>query len=371
MIDVLRAIADTVGVALDNARLYQNSRENQSRLSAILQSSADGIIATDHAGRMELMNQAAERLLGVSAGSLVGLPVREAPMNDKVRSALMFAMSSRSEGIDRVFQVTPGHGRTLSILVSPVYVTNPMEQQGNTDGWVIVLQDVTNLHEAEAARTQFIQAAAHDMRNPLGVAMHALEILGDMVRNRAGAREVIGLATTSISRVQGLINDLLNLERIESGHGFVLTEVHIGDLVDEVVAEVRPALTERRQRFSADVSRGLPRLRLDRRWVVRAMLNYLENACKYTEPGGRINLRIFTQAPMLHVEVSDSGPGITLEAQSHLFERFYRVDGHSNVPGSGLGLAIVKSVAEAHGGSVYVHSRPGQGSTFGMTLLIQ
>lgn len=371
MINVLRAIADTVGVALDNARLYEASQEDQSRLSAVLHSTADGIIATDQTGRIRLVNQAAEAMLSVRAGSLIDAALREAPIHHKIRNSLLFALSSRSEDSNRVFQVTLENGRVLSVLVSPVYVDSQVDAGTGTDGWVIVLQDVTHLHQAEAARTQFIQAAAHDMRNPLGVALNSLEMLESLVNGDETAAEIIKIAMMGVSRIQDLIDDLLNLEHLESGYGFNVSEVRIGDLVDEVSADIRPLLDDHQLTFSAEVERGLSTMPLDRKWVVRAMLNYLGNACKYTQNGGHVHLRLFTQTPMLHIEVTDNGPGIPAEAQARLFERFYRASKDSSIPGTGLGLAIVKSVAEAHGGSVYVQSRPGQGSTFGMTLLMQ
>lgn len=371
MINVLRAIADTVGVALENARLYEASQEDQNRLSAVLHSTADGIIATDQTGRIRLVNQAAEDMLGVDAGSLVNAGLREAPIHQKIRNSLLFALSSRTEDSNRVFQVTLENGRILSVLVSPVYVESQVDAGIDTDGWVIVLQDVTHLHQAEAARTQFIQAAAHDMRNPLGVALNSLEMLDEMLKGDDTANEVIKIAMLGVSRIQDLIDDLLNLEHIESGYGFNLSEIHIGELVNEVAAEIRPSLDEHKLTFSADVEHDLPITPVDRKWVVRAMLNYLTNACKYATDGGHVQLCVFAKPPMLHIEVTDNGPGIPAELQARLFERFYRANAENHIPGTGLGLAIVKSVAEAHGGSVYVQSRPGQGSTFGMTLRMQ
>src|SRR5690606_19037590 len=149
----------------------------------------------------------------------------------------------------------------------------------------------------ETTRTEFIQAAAHDMRNPLGVALNSLEMLESMLDGDETANEIIRIAMLGVSRIQDLIDDLLNLEHIESGYGFNLSEVHIGDLVNEVSAEIRPSLDERGLTYSADVEASLPYMNADHKWVVRAMLNYLTNACKYTRDGDHIHLRVFAQAP--------------------------------------------------------------------------
>jgi signal transduction histidine kinase len=252
-----------------------------------------------------------------------------------------------------------------------VYVESQVQQINATDGWVIVLQDVTHLREAEIARTQFIQAAAHDMRNPLGAALSSLSILRRRIPSPdMEIGEIIGIAETGINRIQDLIDDLLNLEQIQSGSGLNLEEVDVGELIYEVMAGVRPLLVEKGIASYVQLPPGIPPLTVDRRWVTRAISNYLDNAIKYASSGSEITLSLFVNEPMLHIEVADNGPGIPVEQQARLFERFYRANTRSGIPGTGLGLAIVKSVAEAHGGGVYLQSAQGRGSVFGMTLLL-
>ncbi len=369
-VSVLRAIADTVGVALDNARLYEASVEDEMRLSAVLQSSTDGIIATDQSGRIQLINHSAEQLLTIRAAQCIGQPLREVDIHPSIRSSLLFALSSRTRDANKVFQVTLDDGHSLSVQVAPVYVDRQIDTSGDTDGWVIVLQDVTMLRQAEAARMQFIQAAAHDMRNPLGVALNSLDLLRRMVNGDEDMHEIIGLATSGVSRIQDMLDNLLKLEHIESGYGFQLTEVPLGEIIEEVTAEMRPRFDSRGIAFFVGMPRASLSLQVDRKWVVRAILNYLDNAVKYSSPGAQVRLRVFLKEPLLYVEVVDDGVGVPVEAQTRLFERFYRADNTGDIPGTGLGLAIVKSVAEAHGGSVYYLTRPGHGSVFGLTLLL-
>lgn len=369
IVEVLRAIADTVGVALDNANLYESSVEKQHQLGAVLHSTADGIIATDQNGRIRLVNHAAETMLNVESQTLIGLPLREAPIEQRIRDSLLFAISSRSEERNKVFRVDTSNERVLSVLISPIDVESQIQQTAATDGWVIVLQDVTHLREAEIARTQFIQAAAHDMRNPLSAALNSLS----MLRRRIDApdpevNEIITIAENGINRIQDLIDDLLNLEQIQNGYGLNLEDIDMGELIYEVSATVRPLMQEKSIDFKVDLKPVVPHVKADRRWVSRAISNYLDNALKYSSPGGQITLNLFVNEPMLHIEVADNGPGIPVEQQARLFERFYRANERSGIPGTGLGLAIVKSVAEAHGGGVYLRSSAGQGSVFGMTM---
>lgn len=386
-IDMLRNVADTVGVAIDNARLYEITVENQHQLSAVLHSTADGIIATDQLGRIKLVNAAAQQMLSSTASQLVGLPLRDAPIPANIRESLRFALGT-PEAINpsrpvtnRAFRVTTESGSVLSVLASPILLESQFDPD-RPDGWVIVLQDVTHLREAEMARTQFMKSAAHDIRNPLSAALNALELLRRIQQTSAtpaaggtSPEEIIGIALTGVQRVKAMIDDLLHLENVQAGVGFALTEVDFGDLIQEISADIYPRLREKQLRYRVDFETGLPTTLADRKQIARALRNYLDNAIRYAPENGEVRLRIFVEQPaepsgdpMLHIEVSDSGPGIPLELQARLFERFYRADTKST--GTGLGLALVRTVAEVHGGRVYVHSSIGQGSVFGMTIRI-
>jgi PAS domain S-box-containing protein len=368
IVSVLRVVADTVGVALANARLYESSVEQEHRLAAVIHSTADGILATDRDSHINLVNQTAETMLNIRREQLIGVPLREAPIPARIRDSLLRALSRETDA-DKAFQVTLEDESVISVLVSPIYVESQVEQDAQTDGWVIVLQEVTHLRQAEIARAQFIQAAAHDMRNPLSVTHSALVMLERSLPSQdPKLGQIIDLALTSVQRLERLIDDLLQLEHIESGYNFTLEEVNLLDALVEIQHEARPLMEEKNITFLKELPDALPGVRADLHWFKRAMHNYLGNAIKYTPEGGEIILRAGTLHDEVFIEVCDSGPGIPLKAHPHLFERFYRVEGLENVPGTGLGLAIVKSVAEAHNGEVYVRSAPGQGSIFGLKL---
>lgn len=371
VVEVLKSIADTVGVALENARLHEQHVEQENRLHAILHSTADGIIATDRNSRISLVNAAAATMLDVTAEDLLGVPLREANIQVRVRDKLLLALSPTEEA-KKIFQVSLEEGRELSVLVSPVQIQSQIDSEGNNDGWVIVLQDITHIREAEIARVQFIQAAAHDMKNPLSVTQSSIHMLESMnQKTDSEMQEVIEIAQSGIGRLQRLIDDLLNIEKIESGYDFRLQEVDVREMSYEIMAQEEPVMARRQIDLHLSISDDVPRVvLLDREWMHRALHNYLENASKYA-PGGTVEFSIFVQDNRMHFQVRDDGPGIPLQAQSLLFDRFYRVNNRTDVRGSGLGLAIVKSVAEAHEGDVYVRSREGEGSIFGMALPIR
>jgi len=368
IINVLRAIADTVGVAIENARLYETTSEHEKQLHAIFQSTADGMIATDQNGRIHLINHAAEVLFDVDARALKGSDLREAPIHVRIRDSLLYALSTQTTE-SQSFQTTLENGKVLSVIVSPIYVMRQVEQNRKNNGWVIVLRDISHLRESEIRRAEFMRAAAHDMKNPLGVALSAMHMLQDYYgASDATALEIIRLALNGINRLQSLINDLLNLEQIESGLGVSKTDFEVGELIREVFSDLKPILFERKIEHEVSLAAELSPIEGDRKWVKRAIVNYIDNAIKYTPEGGKILVKAFMKDELVHIEVVDNGPGIAPEFQTRLFERFYRAAGNEKIQGTGLGLAIVKSVAEIHGGGVYVRSQQGSGSTFGITL---
>ena len=365
VVNVLRVIADTVGVSVGNARLYEESVEQKEKLSAILDSSADGIIATDRYGRISLVNPTAEEMLGVNQSDLLNKPLREAPMKQAICDVLFEALSERS---DEGFQVALDNERTLTGVASPVYVESQVDHATVEDGWVIVLQDITHLREEEKARAQFIQAAAHDMRNPLMVTASSLSMLRDHLNGQDDAEEIIDLALDGVDRLRGLIDDLLHLEHIQAGYNITLQEINLLDVLAEIAHETETIMQKNELHFTLDVPDYLPDVQADVSWIKRAVHNLLDNAAKFTPTGGGVVLRAFEQRHAIHFEVEDNGPGIPAKAIPRLFERFYRMEEHETITGSGLGLAIVKSVAQAHHGEVFVRSIPGTGSTFGFHI---
>jgi len=367
-IRVLRAIADQVGVALDNARLYESTKEQSSQLEAILNSTGDAIIATDNHGNISLINATAEQLFSLRQTEVMGLPLRQAPLHPKLRAGLRRAMNTKKSG-DTVFEVPLDDGRFLSAIVSPVYAHQEPESDRQAEGWVMVVQDVTHLRKAEQARVNFILDAAHDLRNPLGVTLNALSLLSEEWGESSSAAEIIDIGLQGLNRMQSLIDSLLNLEHIESGVGLQCKDLDVRDLIERCVADIKPSIVQRGQTLRVEVPDMLPLIQGDMQWMYRALINLLSNAHKYTPEGGAIAVCAYVQDEDLFVEVKDNGPGIPPEAQTRLFERFYRVPGPSqDIKGTGLGLAIVKTVVEQHGGRVFVQSKVGQGSIFGMAL---
>jgi two-component system phosphate regulon sensor histidine kinase PhoR len=238
---------------------------------------------------------------------------------------------------------------------------------------VVVFQDITHIKEAERARIQFIQTAAHDLRNPLGVTLSALTMLRKGWKEPTPTEtEVFGIAIRGVNRMQDLIDDLLHLEKLESGIDFAIGPVDVYELVSYSAADVGPLLHRRNQNLKVEIRPGIPNIPGNSTWLARALANLLSNAHKYGVDEGTIILRAYCKAGQVAIEVCDDGPGIPIESQGRLFERFYRVpQTQDKTHGTGLGLAIVKSIIEKHHGTIEVNSAPGMGTTFRLRLPIE
>lgn len=370
-VNLLRLIADQIGIAIDNAQLFEAAKREQRRLEAVLYSTADAIIAVDMNGAITLLNSAAETLFGIEADKVQGQPITEIELlpliiRDKARQTIMRGDLHESVRFDLALE----NERFLLMTMSPVYSQVPLAEE-QSDGWVAVFQDITHIKDAERARLHFIQQAAHDLRNPLGVTLSALTMLNRNWKNPTVAdQEVFNIALSGINRMQDLIDDLLNLQRIESGVDFKHDPLNLAELVERCVIDMGPVLSHKNQHLALVVEPTLPTFYGDERWLQRAVMNLISNAHKYTPDGSTVTLRVEAYNGHIVLAVEDNGPGIPLEFQSRLFERFYRVPSTERISGTGLGLAMVKSVAEKHGGRAYVSSEVGRGSTFRLIMPI-
>lgn len=381
-IKTLRVIADQVGLAIDNARLVESVLAQRSRLEAVIHATADAIIATDERGRINVVNRAAELFFRISADEIMGKPLCESPFYPPLQERLQTTICRDRERGSGMIELSLPDGRFLCGFASPVYSPQVQEIDTDDDAWVVVFQDVTHLKQAERARALFIQTAAHEIRNPLAVTLSALQMLQRQLREPTPTqKEVMDIGLRGVGRMQELIDDMLDLERIESGMGLAQEPFDLSGMIERCVSESAPLMERKSQKIAAEIDPTLSLLVGDERWLFRAVMNLISNAHKYTPEQSTIRVRVGMRAVSnrpaeLVIEVQDDGPGIPRESLSRLFERFFRPRSSDDRDrGSGLGLSIVKTVAERHGGYVYVHSETAEsrnhGTVFGIVLPYQ
>ena len=341
-------------------------REENAQLEAVLSGMAEGVMVTSAEGRILMVNPAFKRMMDVDAWCLNKRPievVRNHDLQSVVEAAIDSAPSLREDAVidltlewsQRIFQV---HLTTIRI-------------GERLHGVVAVFHDVTELRRLEQVRKDFVANVSHELRTPLTSIKGYVETLLDGAMEDSDAlRRFMTSIQHHADRLQALVEDLLQLSRIESGRYEVeFTACHL-DRVSERVAEIFAKQIDRKQlvfslRFETDKpARGDPDL------MERALSNLVDNAVKYTEKSGSIVIRTVERDDEIILSVADTGPGIPSDALPRIFERFFRVDRARSraLGGTGLGLAIVRHTMELLNGKAWVESRLGEGATFYLSL---
>jgi len=361
--DELGAIASALDEMVEQLRrrLAQASDE-QARLRAVLQGMVEGVLVLDRAGRVILANPRLRELFGVW-GAVEGRPALEVIRRADVESALAEAART-PDPVVRELHLGADGGRDLEMHA----VRFPA--QGAQLGTVAVFHDVTEIHRLEGIRRDFVANVSHELRTPLTAIRGFAETLRGSEVSAEQRRQYLDVILRHADRLTALIEDLLELSRIEGGTRELAPEpLDAAALARGLLQDLKPRLDAKRLRAECRAEPAPP-VWADRRALEQIFLNLLDNAIKYSEPGGRIELSVSGSAAGVRVDVSDTGIGIPEADRARIFERFYRVDKarSRDLGGTGLGLSIVKHLVQAQDGELFVSSREGQGSTFTVRL---
>ena len=351
------------------ARTERKAELERDDLLGVLEATSEGILVLGDDLRIELINDAARRLLGPPVEPL-GRSLHEVTREPDV---IAFAEALRSGEHPAPRRVEIGRAKgTRSALLSGARVPGT-GQQNRT---VVVLLDLTDLSYLERVRTDFVANVTHELRSPLSSILGYAETLAEDPAVAAGSRDYLERILRNARRLDDIIRDLIELSRLEHATAPEAEVTDVRALVKEVVDAAADRAEAKRLALTVDVGGLPPRLMVDPGLVHQALANLIDNAVKYTPAGGRVAVSgRMLQAPrqgreLLELSVADTGPGIAPEHLARIFERFYRVDTARSraLGGTGLGLAIVKHAAALHGGRVRVESVVGQGSTFRVEL---
>ena len=353
LIDTFNQMADTV-----EQQMAAASQERQ-RLAAALNSSVDAVIATDAQGNVLYANLAAERLFQRPASEIAGHPFAwTLPHNDVIAAirASREHTESRATLIER-----PGR-QYLQVVTTPIF-------GGGDWGVLIVFHDLTDVKRTEQVRRDFVANVGHELRTPLAAIRSVVDTLLDgAIDQPEVARDFLGRADSEVDRLVQMVEELLELSRIESGDlPLTIAKANLAALIGDAVNRLQPQAERRGVALKVKVDRTLT-FPLDARRIEHAIVNLMHNAIKFTPKDGEITISAEEREGALTIEVADSGIGIAPEDLPRIFERFYKVDQSRASVGSGLGLAVVKHTAEAHQGSVRAASGPGRGSVFTLTI---
>jgi len=341
-------------------------RDEMDLLLTAIRGTGDAVIMADCERRVQFWNLAAERLFGWRAAEVKGNPL---PMIPADREAESLALTERARHGDVVVGVeTVRRRRDGSCLDVSLTLTAARHADGSVRAYVAVMRDISERKVLERARADFAAMLTHDIRNPLAVVHGCAEMIGDTELSIED-RESVAAIRRAAESIERMVTDLLMSATIEAGRlSLVRSCVPVASLVSAAVDQFRTAAAHHRVLLSADGDGAAGVVDGDRLQLERALGNLINNAIKYTGPGGRVSVGAVYQNGCVHFQVRDDGPGIAAEELPYVFDKYRRVHGSEHVDGAGLGLYIVRHLAEAHGGTVSVTSAPGCGSVFTITL---
>ena len=350
--EALNAMASTLRSSIGDLS------EERDLLSAVLNTMVDGVVVLDGERRAVLVNSAAEELLGLARGQSLGGRFADLVRDDELLRIV--AVSVELQAPQQAETDLLRQRRLVRAMAIPI----GRSSGGNV---LVTLHDLTQIRRVHTTRREFVTNVSHELRSPLASIKAIVETLeSGALEERELAVEFLARIGRDVDRMTLLVNDLLELSRLESGYTQInLVPVDIRPIIDDAVQTVgrRTAVD-----VSARMNGDLPPVLGEGHMVWRVLTNLLENAVKATSDQGSVTVTTSAEERSVVVSVRDTGAGIGRDHLPHVFERFYKIDRSRSDSGTGLGLAIVKHIVQAHGGEVGVESEEGVGTTFSFTL---
>lgn len=362
-LDLMHALADYAAVAVENARLYSESEVERKKYEILLNGVQDGVIILDQDLRVRLVNPAA-----MAAFDLKGEQVLHKHFREAIRHPDLIELLTREEthppSVDQLHSPYQGEialedGQVLNAQVTPIPEV----------GVAVIMQDISYLKELDSIKSDFVGTISHDLRSPLTAILGYLELLKKVGPLNEQQKEFTQRIQNSVQNITSLIDDLLELGRIEAGFDTRKESVPISLLLRYTVESAQSMAAQKEQMLQADIPDSLPNVLGSPLQLRQMFSNLLENALEYSPPHGKVHIQASAEDDQIIVQVMDTGIGIPLADQPYIFDKFYRGSNvPTDLPGTGLGLAIVKIIADNHRGRIWVESSSGHGSTFTVIL---
>ena len=363
-IHFFNTLANQVLVAVSNSSLYLKAELGKRRLESVLASTPDPVFLVDQEGNLLMQNQAANDLDGVFIAGENNLFGAKKVGSSVLKSLL--AESRKNEALSR--EVTLENERTYLASLTPV------EVEDKKAGKVCVLRDVTDYKALEKMKSDFVTTVSHDLQSPLIQLKGYASMLSFVGVLNEQQKEFNDKTIESAENMIRMVDNLLNLGRIESGLELKIEKIAPLELLDKVTDQLKPQITQRKVQIMKKLTSAQELvIEADHDLLQQALINLLDNAIKYSHLGGQINLGVQENEKSVIFEIQDYGPGIAPLDVPNIFsgvQKGNRKEGQGN-RNSGLGLAIVKSIAQRHHGKVWLESELGKGSTFYLEVPIQ
>lgn len=392
-LDAIQAAANQFAVTINNGELFQLIRDQAedlgnmlraqqietSRSNAMLEGVGDGVLVTDNVNIISLFNDAAEKMLGIDRSEILGKSLDDfvglfggaaQSWMDAIRG---WSLETKEFSKDELYseRLSLEDGRVISVHLSPV------SDRQEFLGTISIFRDITHQVEVDRLKSEFVATVSHELRTPMTPIKGYVEFLlmGGAGELSEQQNQFVQIIKTNIDRLSILVNDLLDVSRIEAGKvALSFQPINLNEVINESVQTILQQSSEDQHPVLIDVRApdNLPSIYGDTERVRQILTNLVDNAYKYSPENSRITINVVEHASEIQVDIIDQGIGIFPDEQTKIFERFYRGENHlvMAAAGTGLGLSIVKELVEMHNGRIWVKSAgvPGEGSTFSFTL---
>jgi two-component system phosphate regulon sensor histidine kinase PhoR len=364
--------AQRIGLSLEKLterrrELQERVRESEQSVQAVFSAMPDGLVVVDDHRGVRLMNREFRRAFGIdeqtSEGTLLEL-LRLASVDRLVMEAI------RSRQLQREslrLARGPSEGREMEVSAVPLG-----ENRAEMEGAVVLFRDTTHVRQVEEMRREFVANVSHELRTPLSIFRGYLETLLDDPHQPPGELlRILEIMERHSDRLNALVEDVLSLARLESpGAELDLSEVDLAELLHSIMRDWEKRFAAKQLKSHLNFPGNLPHLQADENRLQEVIYNLLDNAVKYSRPGGTVFLRAEIEGDRVRISVADEGVGIPEADLPRIFERFYRADKARSreLGGTGLGLSIVKHIVQRHGGTVEAASELGKGTTISVLL---
>ncbi len=382
-INLLKAFGSQLGAALENGQLYDEVHKSKAYIENLVENAGDAIISTDLQDCIQNWNRGAEVIFGYSKDQVMGkslailLPPNRTHELEEIREKVQVT------GVLRNLEV-PRKRREGAIIDVALAVSPITDKEGGVIGFLHLAKDITEkkryeqrLKELNQMKSDFVSNVSHELRTPLTAIKGSVDNMLDGITGPLNEKQTRYLTRikSNADRLSRLINDLLDLSRIEAGKiDLKPTLLPLVALTKEVAESLRPVAVEKLISLEVASSDASMAAWADRDKITQVLMNLIGNAVKFTPPHGKVSVAVDRNGvEWVKISIADTGPGIPPEEASKIFDKFYQIAqlGKQKAKGTGLGLAISKALVEMHGGKIWVDSEVERGSTFSFTLPAQ
>lgn len=337
----------------------------EAKLDGVISSMFEGVMLTDEKGAILMMNPSLRKLFMIDEAPEGKRPI-EILRNNKIQNLVETITRKGSRLATEETIVWTPEEKIIRINGAPVM------KGGKIQGAILVFHDITELRRLERIRQDFVANVSHELRTPLAnIKGYAETLINGAFQDQKNSKEFTEIIYRESGRLAKIIDDLLDIARIESGKmRMTFLPVEAGPAIKKVCEVLRKSALDKSINIASSIPDSIPKILADEGRFVQVLLNLADNAIKYTPENGSVNIEASQRNGFIRIDVKDTGIGIPEKDVPRIFERFYRVDKARSreLGGTGLGLSITKHLVQAHGGEIWLESAPGKGSTFSFTI---